>query len=124
MSDAPPAYSEAVGSTSRVQSTAQAPVQGDATSACCPTGEPHSWLPPYYPKSAWCMAIGLFPFGILCCLKMKESRCERCGAELTLGEGEEDPAKQAERDRAYRLGFAIGAATQVIQSGVVHGQRN
>ncbi|TPX69075.1 hypothetical protein SpCBS45565_g02767 [Spizellomyces sp. 'palustris'] len=88
---------------------------GDSSSPTCPTGAVHEWSKPYYPRSAYVMAIFLFPCGILCCLKMKEVKCLKCRAEYTIGEGEEDPQKKAERDQAYRLGFAIGAVGQLAR---------
>ncbi|KAJ3157877.1 hypothetical protein HDU89_000256 [Geranomyces variabilis] len=77
----------------------------------------HQWSKPYYPRSAYCMAVFLFPIGLLCCLRMREERCQVCGEEHTLDEPEEDPAKKAQADQAYRLGFAAGAIGQLVHGG-------
>lgn len=77
------------------------------------------WSKPYYPVSAYIIAIILFPIGILCCLKMEEVKCTDCGEEVpsqdvSAGPSPQQVEAQRRRDEAYRLGFAVGAIQTVI----------
>ncbi|KAI8928397.1 hypothetical protein BC831DRAFT_111932 [Entophlyctis helioformis] len=74
----------------------------------------HEYGNDYYPGVAWCWAVCLFPVGILCCLRLKERRCTKCGFEQTVDPDWQSEEQKRKGDRAYRLGFAIGAVSQVI----------
>ena len=43
----------------------------------------HGVLVDYYGICAICLAILLFPIGILCCLMLKERICTNCGARFS-----------------------------------------
>ncbi|KAI8836327.1 hypothetical protein BC829DRAFT_54312 [Chytridium lagenaria] len=58
----------------------------------CKESGNHAWTKPYYPVSAWVVAILCFPIGVLCCLKMKEVKCEGCGVEIPIREFEREEA--------------------------------
>ncbi|KAL2918898.1 hypothetical protein HK105_201732 [Polyrhizophydium stewartii] len=68
----------------------------------------HHFGEPFFPPVAWCWAIGCFPIGILCCLKLKVRRCERCGLEADV----EDAALLD--SQSFRTGFAIGAVSEAV----------
>ncbi|KAI8615861.1 hypothetical protein BC830DRAFT_1120595 [Chytriomyces sp. MP71] len=70
----------------------------------------HSWSKPYYPVSAYVVAVLCFPIGVLCCVRMKERKCIKCGLET-----DETYVERRGDDNAYRLGFAIGAIETTLQ---------
>ncbi|KAI9358257.1 hypothetical protein DFJ73DRAFT_819322, partial [Zopfochytrium polystomum] len=79
----------------------------------------HNWShDEYYPPAAYIVALICFPCGILCCLKMKEVKCHDCAAETPVDKAHppspEQLALEARRDEAYRLGFAVGAFSEMM----------
>jgi hypothetical protein len=65
----------------------------------------------YYTNCAYAWAICLFPVGILCCLRMKIFKCQKCGLEIE----DENGQNNGLNTNAYKTGFAIGAVSQAIK---------
>jgi Uncharacterized conserved protein (DUF2367) len=75
----------------------------------------HEFGREYYPCCAWAFAVLLFPIGILCCLRMKIKECKKCGLEVELENGQNQPLNSA----SYRTGFAIGAISQAVHNPIL-----
>jgi hypothetical protein len=70
----------------------------------------HQWGESYYPTCAYLWAVFVFPIGILCCLRMKVRNCVKCGEELEDENGQNQPIDTP----AYKVGYAIGAVSEVL----------
>ncbi|ORY50438.1 hypothetical protein BCR33DRAFT_713241, partial [Rhizoclosmatium globosum] len=62
----------------------------------------HSWGEPYFSVSAYVVGILCFPCGLLCCFRMKDKKCSKCGEVV-----DADYVERQGDDHAYRMGLQL-----------------